>query len=267
MKKVSYILFLLTSILFCSETAFAQNRIEGNVYDETHYVPIPNVEVMTSSGYHTKTDSVGNYNIQVQGKKDSVWFSYKGKNTLKYPIDTVKYTYQFNIGLSVKSPLKDDKHWLTPVTVYNKSYRQYSIENRLAYDKIFNPDKGGFRLGTAPQGTFGVGVDLDALINSFRFAYNKRQDMYRRDILEEERYKYVSYRFNRKLVSELTQLDSSDLNVFMKEYRPEYFPLTMMNDADLGKYIEESKNAFISRKNRVFNDPFSQMFKNKSSSN
>lgn len=255
------------SLFFCTKS-FAQIRIEGNVYDETHYVPIPNVEVMTTSGYKTKTDSVGNYNIQVYGKKDSVWFSYNGKNTVKYPIDTVKYTYQFNVGLSVKSPLKDDKHWLTPVTVYNKSYKQDSIENRLAYDKIFHPDKGGFRLGTAPEGTFGVGVDLDALINSFRFAYNKRQEMYKQNILEEERYKYVNYRFNKKLVLDLTQLDSSDINLFMKEYRPDYFSLTQMNDADLGKYIEESKNAYMARKNRVFNDPFADIFrKSRSTSN
>lgn len=254
-------------LFFCTKS-FAQIRIEGNVYDETHYVPIPNVEVMTTSGYKTKTDSVGNYNIQVHGKKDSVWFSYNGKNTVKYPIDTVKYTYQFNVGLSVKSPLKDDKHWLTPVTVYNKSYKQDSIENRLAYDKIFHPDKGGFRLGTAPEGTFGVGVDLDALINSFRFAYNKRQEMYKQNILEEERYKYVNYRFNKKLVLDLTQLDSSDISLFMKEYRPDYFSLTQMNDADLGKYIEESKNAYMTRKNRVFNDPFADIFrKNRSKSN
>jgi len=256
MKKAFYILFFLS--LFLCKNSFAQNRIEGKIYDETHYVPIPDVDVLTSSGYRTKTDSVGNYNVRVQGKNDSIWFSYNGKNTLKYPVDTVKYTYQFNVGLSVKSPLKNDNHWLTPVTVYNKSYRQDSIENRLVYDKIFHPNKGGFRLGQAPQGTFGVGIDLDALINSFRFAYNKRQEMYKQNIIEEERYKYVNYRFNRKLIANLTQLDSTDLDVFIKDYRPEYFSLTMMNDADLGKYIEDSKNAFLSRKNRVFNNPFAR---------
>ena len=253
-------------MLLLSKNVFAQNRIEGRIYDETHYVPIPNVEVHTSAGYKTTTDSAGNYNIPVNGKNDSIWFRYNGKNTLKYPIDTVKYTYQFNIGLSIKSPLANEKHWLSPVTVRNRTYRQDSLENRITYEKIFHPDKGGFRLGQAPEGTFGVGIDLDALINSFRFAYNKRQEMYRQNIIDEEQYKYVNYRFNRKLVSELTQLDSTDLDIFMKEYRPDYFSLTQMNDVTLGKYIEEARNSYLSKKNRVFNNPFAQMFQRKNSS-
>lgn len=257
LKRSVYILFFL--LPFLCTNSFAQNRIEGKIYDETHYVPIPKVEVMTSSGYRTVTDSIGNYNIQVKGKSDSIWFSYNGKNTLKYPVDTVKYTYQFNVGLSVKSPLANDKHWLTPVTVYTNTYRQDSLANRIAYDKIFHPDKGGFRLGEAPQGTFGVGIDLDALINSFRFAYNKRQEMYKQNIIEEEQYQYVNHRFTKKLVSDLTQLDSSDLDIFMKEYRPDYYSLTLMNDIAFGKYIENAKNAYLARKNRVFNDPFAEI--------
>lgn len=263
LKKALYI--ALPSLLFLCKNSFAQNRLEGKVYDQTHYIPVPNVEVFTSSGNRTITDSIGNYNIPIAGKNDSIWFGYNGKNTMKYPIDTIRYIYQFNVGLSVKSPLKDDKHWLSPVTVYANTYRQDSIQNRIAYDKIFHPDKGGFRLGQAPSGTFGVGVDIDALINSFRFAYNKRQDMYRQNIIDEEQYRYVNHRFTKKLVSDLTQLDSTDITVFMKEYRPDYFSLTMMNDADLGKYIENAMKTYMTRKNRIFNDPFTQMYKRKPS--
>ncbi|WP_447640898.1 MULTISPECIES: hypothetical protein [Chitinophagaceae] len=265
MKKVFYILSILSLFLF--KNSSAQNRIEGKVYDQTHYVPVPNVEVLTSSGFRTITDSVGTYNIPIQGKNDSIWFNYNGKSTLKYPIDTVKYTYQFNVGLNVKSPLKDDKHWLSPVTIYTNTYRQDSIENRLVYDKIFHPDKGGFRLGQAPQGTFGVGVDLDALINSFRFGYNKRQEMYRQNLIDEEQYKYVNHRFTRKLVSDLTQLDSTDLDIFMKEYRPDYYSLSTMNDITLGKYIENARDSYIAKKSRIFNDPFAEMFRKKKYSN
>ncbi|MFT4204561.1 MAG: hypothetical protein QM610_11705 [Chitinophagaceae bacterium] len=258
-KRIIYILLLL----FLCKNNFAQSSIEGKIYDETRYVPIPNVEVLTSSGFRTMTDSIGNYNIRVNGKKDSIWFNYNGKNTLKYPVDTIKYTYQFNVGLSIKSPLTDDKHWLSPVTVFNKTYRQDSIENRLAYDKIFHPDKGGFRLGTAPEGTFGVGIDLDALINAFRFGYNKRQEIYKRNIIDEEQYKYVNHRFTRKLVAELTQLDSIDLDIFMKEYRPDYYSLSTMNDIALGKYIKNAKDTYLQKKNRVFNDPFVEIYKKK----
>lgn len=265
LKRSFFILWVIL-VCFCKNT-FAQNRIEGKIYDETHYVPIPNVEVLTSSGYKTMTDSIGNYNIRVNGKNDSIWFNYKGKNTLKYPVDTVKYTYQFNVGLSVKSPLPNDKHWLTPVTVYTNTYRQDSIANRLAYDKIFHPDKGGFRLGQAPEGTFGVGVDLDALINSFRFAYNKRQEMYKQNIIDEEQYQYINHRFTKKLVSDLTQMDSSDIDIFMKEYRPDYYSLTLMNEVALGKYIENAQKTYIAKKNRIYNDPFATMFNRKRTSN
>ncbi|QES90370.1 carboxypeptidase-like regulatory domain-containing protein [Rhizosphaericola mali] len=252
---------ILIPVVFLSSIMIAKAQrgtaIAGTVYDETHYKPIPNVKVETNSGHVTYTDSVGNYIITLL-PKDSLWFNYKGRNTLKYASSIVKYTYQFNVSLKATSPLPDDKHWLSPVTVQANSYRLDSIRNRQEYAKIFNPDKGGFRLSQAAPGTFGVGVDVDALINSFKFAYNKRQEMYRRRIIEDEQYNYVSHRFTISLVRQLTNLSDTDRQIYMKEYRPNYFSLIYMNDLQLGQYIENTSKKYLEQKNRIYNDPFNE---------
>ncbi|RXK80597.1 hypothetical protein [Filimonas effusa] len=56
----------------------------------------------------------------------------------------------------------------------SSDYKQDSIQNRKDYAKIFNFRKPGLRLSTSPPSTYTpgsltVGLDLEELINAFRF--------------------------------------------------------------------------------------------------
>ncbi len=134
-------------------------QLSGSVYDFSNRLPIESVTVQCTCGSGTLTDSAGHYSLFVS-TKDSVFFSYLGKNTMKYPVDTIRYPQSFEIGLHI------DVKWLPEVKVQTHNYFMDSVENRRAYDKVFNYKKPGLELSrnssTYVPGSVTVGLDLDA---------------------------------------------------------------------------------------------------------
>lgn len=221
--------------------------VSGTVLDFSNKKPLESVSVFSSNGNFTISDSLGRYHVLVT-QKDSIWFSYLGKNTKKYPIDTIQNTSNFEVGLHV------DVAWLPEVRVRNRNYTEDSIENRKEYAKIFNYKKPGIALSkTAPSsyipGSVTVGLDLDAFINMFRFKKNRQMLAFQKRLLNEEQDKYINHRFNKRFVRELTKLDSAQLENFMRYYKPPYEALLQMNDIELGVYIEDCFKAYMRLKN------------------
>ena len=133
------------------------------------------------------------------------------------------------------------------VIVRNRSYRQDSIQNRRDYAKVFN-----FRRPTVGSmtsiGPSGAGIDLDELIRVFQFKKNKSMEKFRERLEEQERQKFIDHRFNRALVKRLTNLDGSDLDVFMLRYRPTYAFTLMSSEYDFQLYIKKCFELFKSSK-------------------
>ena len=236
-KKIILFLTLLlittTPIYLFGQQVF----LHGTVYDYYNRKPVESVSVITSSGYGTITDSLGKYSIRLN-TKDSVWFSYFGKNTHKYPADTITNTDNFDIGLHIDVP------WLPGVVVRNRNYTQDSLHNRQDYAKIFNYKKPGLGLVQANPnnyvpGSVTVGLDLEELINVFRFRRNRRLAAFQKRLLEDEKDKYINHRFNKKIVRQLTKLQNTELESFMNYYKPTYEILQEMNDLELGYFVEQ----------------------------
>ena len=211
-----YFLFL---VIFFAGNVAAQYKVKGTVFDSSRIYRIEAVTVMTSGGKMTMTDSLGRYQIIV-AEKDSIWFSYLGKPTPKYPVLKIIDVNQFDIALRLKSDVMQE------VIVRNRSYRMDSIQNRKDYAKVFNfrrPNVGSM----TSIGPSGAGIDLDELIRVFQFRKNKSMEKFRDRLEEQERQKFIDHRFNKGLVKRLTKLDGTDLDVFMLKYRPTYaFTLT-----------------------------------------
>ena len=130
-----YLVFL--SLISASLSLKAQVvQISGSVYDYNNRLPVEAVSVICTCGNGTVTDSNGHYNILVR-EHDSLYFSYLGKNTIKYPVDTIKYPDAFEIGLHI------DVKWLPEVKVKTHNYYMDSVENRRAYAKVFDYKKPG----------------------------------------------------------------------------------------------------------------------------
>lgn len=209
-------------------------EIQGTVYDITQKIPLPAVSVLTTSGLGTQTDSVGIYSIKVY-PQDSIWFSYLGKTTPKYPVKSIINPAAFDISIQV-SAIE-----LPGVIVKKSNYHLDSLQNRREYEKAFNYRKPGLRISSLSPGSMGAGagVDLDELINVFRFRRNKNMKFLQGWLIKEEQEKYIDYRFNKIFVQKLTKLEDDELDAFMKYYRPLYEMVVPLSEAELGLYILE----------------------------
>lgn len=243
MKKILLYIFLLLA----AHNSFAQLQISGTVYDSTRRNLVEGVQVLCTCGTMTFTDSVGNYTL-FAGEKDSIFFFFRNKPTQMFPVSVIKTPGQFDIAINLFVPGKYKQ--LKEIIVYGKNRRQDSIDNRIAYDKIFNYDKGGLRFSSSsPESGFGAGIDLDALINVFRFRRNKMAARFQQRLIKEEQDRYIEYRFNKTIVKRLTTLkDGEGLDRFMVEYKPEYELLTQILDIELYQYIQAAAKDFL-RKN------------------
>ena len=230
-------------------TLFAQQtKLSGTVYDFFNQRPLEAVTVQSSSGANTITDSTGKFFIPVT-KKDSVWFSYLSKRTQKYAVDTIRDISNFEIALHV------DAAWLPAVKVRNSNYRFDSIQNRQEYAKIFNYKKPGLKLSSSSTSSYvpgGVtaGLDLDELINMFRFKRNRQIQTMQNRLIQEEQDKYINHRFTKVLVHKLTGLSGNLMDSFMSISRPSYELLQTMNDIELGYYIEQCHKIYAANKKR-----------------
>src|ERR1044071_9386941 len=133
MKRTSIFLrtiFWLFLVLLC-HTGFAQVVIKGTVYDKQARYGVPSVSVLSNSGSGTMTDSLGRYNLKVPAN-DSIYFSYLGKLTAKFPVKNMDPDQPLDISL----PVYIDS--LPAVTVRQPSYRMDSIAKRNEYRKIFD---------------------------------------------------------------------------------------------------------------------------------
>lgn len=202
------------------------------MYDSSRNYPLEAVSVISTSGKGTITNAEGFYQIEVT-EKDSIWFSYLNKPTIKFPVLKIQNPLGFDISLQVNVPT------LKEVKIRPKNYRQDSIQNRIDYAKIFNYQKPKIK---PTMNGMGVGFDLDEIINMFRFKRNRSLASFQRRLLLDEQDKFIDHRFNKALVRRLTLLENPELDSFMRLYRPSFTFTKMAGDYEFQYYI---KTAFF----------------------
>ena len=210
-----------------------QNEIEvkGRTYEQTGRMFLEGVVVQATNGRGTISDSLGQYSLWVR-PTDSVYFSYQGRVTGKYPVATMEDPRQFSMALHVRT------HALPPVTIYGRNYRMDSLQNRQVYAKYFDWRKEN-PLNSINMSNGSVGMDPSAIINLFRFRRNRQLTSLRERLIAEEQDKYVSNRYNRTMVSEITGLKGDRLTAFMERHRPPYDFVAVVNDLELAYYVDQ----------------------------
>ncbi len=194
------------------------------------------VSVLSTSGTGTVTNADGYYEIEVT-EKDSIWFSYLNKPTVKFPVMRIGNPMQFDISLQVNVPVMKE------VKILPRNYRLDSLRNRQDYAKIFNYQKPTLKTVT-PQYGAAVGFDLDEIINMFRVKRNRSMASFQRRLLMEEQDKYVDFRFNKALVRRLTLLDGAELDSFMRVFKPSYTFTKLAGDYEFRLYIKQALYRF-----------------------
>ena len=210
----------------------AQFKLKGIVYDSSRNYPMEAVTVITSSGKGTITNAEGYYEIEVN-EKDSVWFSYLGKPTVKYPVSKIFDAEHFDLALHVNIPI------LKEVVIRRRNYRLDSIQNRLDYEKAFNFRRPNLESMTS-IGPMGAGIDINELIKLFQFRKNRSMESFRQRLVDQEKEKYIDFKFNKALVRRLTALSGEELDTFMIRYRPTYEFLLLTPEYDFQAYIKKA---------------------------
>ncbi len=190
------------------------------------------VTVHSTAGKLAISDDKGLYEIGV-GEKDSIWFSYLGKPTMKYPVLTMATPLQFDIALNIGSNV------LKEIKIRTRDYKQDSIQNRLDYAKAFNWQKPKLSAVSSSGMGAAVGFDLDEIIRMFQFRKNRNAASFQRRLFEQEREKFVDNRFNKGLVLRLTGLLGAARDSFMLHCRPIYEFCLMANDYDFQLFIKD----------------------------
>ena len=235
--KILYLVILAQA--FATTEVAAQILISGNVYDSSKLYAVPGVNVLSTSGSGTITDSTGAYHLLVTNG-DSIRFSYNGKSTVKFPIKTIKNYNSFDISLRVR--VKEKYKLLNPVTIFTDSYEKDSLENRESYSKIFGDETSGIHSTFDPGGV--AGLDLDAMIGMFQFRKNKQQLAFKNRLLDEEQERYIDYRFSSKTISRITGLKGDNLEKYKKLYRPNYYFVANSSLAEFYQYLLNTSYAF-----------------------
>lgn len=238
--NVSKLLLVLVCLVFTATLPAQYTTISGVVYDISGHRPVEAVIVNSNSNVST-TDSLGRYIIVLKAK-DSIWFSLFGKNTPKFPIDTITDPQNFNVMIHVTG------YDLPEVKVRNSNYRFDSIQNRIDYAKYFNYKPPGIKLSNnqqlfSPSGMT-IGLDLNEFINVFRFHRNRNLQFLQNRLVAQEQEKYVNSRFTKRFVQKLTHLEGDELVKFMNFSRPTYEMLGLLNELELGVYIEKRFAAY-----------------------
>ncbi len=232
-------ILLLILLFTASRPAAAQQwyKIRGTVYDSSRNYPVELVSVLSTSGKGTATNTEGHYEIEVT-EKDSIWFSYLNKPTIKFPVLKIVNPFAFDISLQVNIPV------LKEVKIKPRNYKLDSLENREDYAKVFNYQKPGLRAVTPAYGG-AAGFDLDEIINMFRFKRNKSMLAFQRRLLMQEQEKYVEHRFSKALVRRLTSLTGGELDSFMMIYKPPYEFALLTSDYEFQEYIKEAYRRYL----------------------
>jgi hypothetical protein len=212
-------------------------KIKGTVYDSSRRYPVELVTVMSTAGKGTFTNADGYYEIEVTDK-DSIWFSYLNKPTLRFPVAKITNPFSFDISLEVNIPV------LKEVKVRPRNYKLDSLQNREDYAKVFDFQKPKVKTVTPGYGQ-AAGFDLDELINMFRFRHNKSMQAFQRRLLIQEKDKFVDHRFNKALVRRLTGLPEKELDSFMLIYKPPYEFTLLTSDYEFQEYIKEAYRRYL----------------------
>lgn len=238
-KLISHIACIHVVLLILSQPVSAQIEVSGNVFDNSKLYTVPYVGVYSTSGASDVTDSAGAYHLKV-APTDSIYFTYGGKSTMKFPVKDIKSYNSFDISLHAK--VEHKYKLLNPVTVFTDNYTLDSLENREKYAKIFGDDRPRINSTYDPGGT--AGLDLDGLIGAFQFRKNKQQKAFRNRLLEEEQEKYIDYRFSSQTITRITGLKGDSLIAYKIKYRPDYYFVANSTLAQFYQYILQTSYAF-----------------------
>ncbi|HVV56289.1 MAG TPA: carboxypeptidase-like regulatory domain-containing protein [Mucilaginibacter sp.] len=209
--------------------------IAGKILDDSTAQPVI-ATVITASGYHTSTNSDGEFTIHTSGiGGDTVRISAVGYRAYMYLVRVSDPGYLIIRIKQAPISLKD------VVIKAARNHIKDSIELRKEYSNIFNyqPTKIKDVFSPPPSDVPFAFVSVNLLkVLSVLTRNNDPKYRLKKELLMDEQGSYIATRFNRGLVTETTGLKGDSLNKFMEKYYPAFDWVKKSSDYDIIMYIK-----------------------------
>jgi len=223
----------LVSLLLTGFAVFGQ-KITGVVLDKSTGLAIPGATVRFKDKA-TQTKVTGLFEIQAKGLNDTLHISELGYKPF------VVFITPENVSLRVE--LLPNTIALYGVDIHSThSFKQDSLANRSDYAKQFNytppklKDVVGFNPGS---GTYQLlSINVLTLIDYLTYK-SSPEYKFKRVLVRDEHEQYVDEKFNRGVVSRITDLKGDTLTTFLAQYRPAYQFVLKSTEYDMEVYIKD----------------------------
>ena len=202
-------------------------QIEGEIIDIKTKKHIANVSVTNiHTSVATLSDKDGMFSIEAT-KGDLIEFRINGYKLLRLRVPTGIIPPFFNIALQ-EDPSVHPEYQLAG-TVHD--FKRDSIRNYELYKTALNfPRLEGLDVIRHPFSAL-------SKQNQRIWAFQKEYTWY-------EQQRYIDYRFNERLVSDLTGLHGDSVKVYMRLYRPGYEELRSMSDYTFYSHVKRTVGVY-----------------------
>jgi len=220
--------FLLFVLSFLTIPNLFSKEMKGRVYDVKTNQPMSNVNVVnTFTERGMTTDSNGLFTLQVE-KGHLIECRKIGFKIVRVRISSDELPY-YNLGM------REGAFDLDEVEIRGNNHKADSIEKRETYKWAIDH----YEL----TGLDAIQHPFDALSkrNKQIWAFQKRYQYF-------EREKFIDYVFNERLIKKLTAMDSTDINIYQRNFRPSYEQVKQWTEYEFMEYIKRSAAVYIKRK-------------------
>ena len=222
--------------------SFSQEKsVAGIVFDKNGNDRIARVNIVNiTTGKTVYNNLNGVFNIDAQPGDQLVFIKQD------YFLDTIRINNRLPLAIYLRRSSIELSEVIISDTMRNprQILAKAKEENKRAYGTLANKDI----LSTPTLG--GAGLSIDALWNSFS---REGKDAARLRGLIDQQYKedVIDYRFNRKVVGNVTGLKDNQLTDFMQKYRPGYYQVTNTAEYEFIASIRTNLRRYL-RNPRVF---------------
>lgn len=226
----NWLFFLFLILLQGSFGKLRAQQIKGVVQDRDAKTPLIAVQLVNIHNNTTSfSDSDGNFAITA-AKGELIELRCAGYKTTRFRLSQGYVPPFFKIYLDKLVLLNTDRYASSNLSPYQID----SITTRKLYSSALDYPR------MTPMQQIESPFSAMSKNNRMKWAF---QDSY----AQFEREKFVDYTFNENLVKQLTGLEGTDLQNYMKRYRPSYDALRNMSLYDYYNYIRETAKRFINR--------------------
>ncbi|WP_214070909.1 hypothetical protein [Mucilaginibacter sp. dw_454] len=228
--------------LFICVDAYGQ-QINGIITDKQSGRLISGA-LITSSKATVLSDFHGQFTIAVKIPGDTIHVTMQGYKLYQIPIPTANATLIIALD---KQAIQ-----LKEVNISGQRDRLAdSLATRREFAKSFNSAapkfsdvvKVGITPGLIPLP--GIAIIPSQLVRAITYKHS-REYKFKKTLVKDENDKYIDSRFNKTLVTQITNLKDDSLSDFMERYRPTAYVIKKMTDYEVRIYIKKSLIGFKS---------------------